>query len=173
MGLRRPWGRRAGGGDIDDAVQHNRYFVSRRSNALPAPLHLAGDAGVRPHEHPRMHRRQQNPIICHEARKSAAAPPLLHERESERALARARRAPDEHAGLADHNRCAMNGDRRGGRHQRTDGSHTVKRAPATPPPPGFSRFAAWITPPCASTIWREMERPRPEFWPNPCSGRSV
>ena len=35
------------------------------------------------------------------------------------------------------------------------------------------RFSAQMRPRCASTICLEIERPRPEFWPKPCSGRSV
>ena len=42
----------------------------------------------------------------------------------------------------------------------------TKRAPRTSPglPPGM--FSAVSVPPWASTIWRLIDRPRPEFWPN-------
>src|SRR4051794_35793924 len=51
------------------------------------------------------------------------------------------------------------------------GRRTTKRAPSTCGPSGPSetpmRFSARMRPPCASMIWREIERPRPEFWPKP------
>ena len=57
------------------------------------------------------------------------------------------------------------------------GSRTVNLAPMRFGSPSSSRpavrFSATMVPRCASTIWREMERPSPEFWPKPASGRSV
>ena len=51
------------------------------------------------------------------------------------------------------------------------GRRTVKRAPALAVASASTsagrRFSAQILPPCASTICREIERPRPEFWPKP------
>ena len=44
------------------------------------------------------------------------------------------------------------------------GSSTRKRAPSP-----SSRFSAQMRPPRPATIWRAMERPRPEFLPKPCS----
>ena len=45
---------------------------------------------------------------------------------------------------------------------------SARRAPSAPRPVATPmRFSARMRPPCASTIWREIERPRPEFWPNP------
>ena len=52
------------------------------------------------------------------------------------------------------------------------GSTMVKRAPVGLPSPSI-RFSAKMRPPWASTIWREIERPRPEWVPNfSPSGRS-
>jgi hypothetical protein len=62
------------------------------------------------------------------------------------------------------------------------GSRTTKRAPSTlgslldslPRSAGAVRFSAQIVPPWPSTICLEIDSPRPEFWPKPCSsGRSV
>ena len=51
------------------------------------------------------------------------------------------------------------------------GRRTIKRAPVTVGVPSASggpiRFSTQMAPPCASTICLEIERPRPEFWPNP------
>ena len=66
--------------------------------------------------------------------------------------------------------------RRPPRAARDDGSAAPrKRAPTAAPRPGVGpgRFSAQMRPRCASTIWREMDRPSPEFWPKPWSGRSV
>jgi hypothetical protein len=35
------------------------------------------------------------------------------------------------------------------------------------------RFSTVMLPPCASAICLEIDSPSPEFWPKPCSGRSV
>jgi hypothetical protein len=57
------------------------------------------------------------------------------------------------------------------------GSRTMKRAPRTRGssvrPATVVRFSTRIVPPWASMICLEMDRPRPEFCPKPCSGRSV
>src|SRR5471030_2897064 len=78
-------------------------------------------------------------------------------------------------------------------HSRAAGSEMTKRAPA-PCRTGLSsssrdfstdsgeanalssaelpgRFSAQIRPPWASIICREIDKPRPEFWPNPWFGR--
>src|SRR5213078_865461 len=46
------------------------------------------------------------------------------------------------------------------------GKRTTKRAPSTVGPSSCEtpmRFSARMRPPCASTIWREIESPSPEF----------
>src|SRR5690606_40840397 len=48
---------------------------------------------------------------------------------------------------------------------RASGSRMVKRAPSTLPSASV-RFSARIWPPWASTIWRAIDRPRPELPPN-------
>ena len=54
---------------------------------------------------------------------------------------------------------------------------TMKRAPRrrrlAVSSGGPGRFSARIVPRWASMICREIDSPRPEFWPKPCSGRSV
>ncbi len=53
------------------------------------------------------------------------------------------------------------------------GSTTVNRAPSTWPS-GARRLSAMIRPRRASTIWRLIDRPRPECWPKRSSlGRSL
>ena len=46
---------------------------------------------------------------------------------------------------------------------------SARRAPSGRPGRSDTpmRFSARMRPPCASTIWREIERPRPEFCPKP------
>ena len=44
------------------------------------------------------------------------------------------------------------------------GRATSKRAPTTAPSPS-ARLAAVTRPPCASTIWRTIDRPSPELAP--------
>lgn len=67
--------------------------------------------------------------------------------------------------------------RSGARQRLTAGRRTMNRAPRTVGSPSSSagpgRFSALIVPRWAWTICREIERPRPEFWPKPCSGLSV
>ena len=58
--------------------------------------------------------------------------------------------------------------------QPSAGSVTTKRAPRTSPGLVPGMFSAVSVPPCASTICRLIDRPRPEFWPNASlEGRSV
>jgi hypothetical protein len=54
------------------------------------------------------------------------------------------------------------------------GSVTTKRAPLISPGLVPGMFSAVSVPPWASTICLEIDRPRPEFWPNASpAGRSV
>ena len=58
-------------------------------------------------------------------------------------------------------------------HARVSGSSTMKRAPSTRPS-GAVRLAALMRPPWAWTIWRAIDRPRPEWLPNAAPlGRAV
>ncbi len=96
--------------------------------------------------------------------------PLNEAAQGQIALARARRPLDQHAppepagahrdqaGVADH---AL-----------ASGSISRKTAPITLP--STTRFWALSVPPCASAIWRAMERPSPELPPNAAPfGREV
>src|SRR5215212_7993448 len=89
--------------------------------------------------------------------------------EREGGFARACRATDQHGPCADENRRGMDSGQGDSGH--IAGRRTTKRAPSTFGPSGPSatpmRFSARMRPPCASTIWREIESPRPEFWPKP------
>src|ERR1700722_9164025 len=48
---------------------------------------------------------------------------------------------------------------------RAAGMVTTNLAPVISPV-ALVRFSAWMAPPCASMIWRAIERPRPELPPN-------
>src|SRR5215212_12202989 len=96
--------------------------------------------------------------------------PRLNKTERERGFAGSCRAADQHGPRADQNRRRVDGGQRQ-RSAQIAGRRTTKRAPSTLGPSGPSatpmRFSARMRPPCASTIWREIESPRPEFWPKP------
>ena len=49
----------------------------------------------------------------------------------------------------------------------------MKRAPLMSPGLVPAMFSAVSVPPCASTIWRLIDRPRPEFWPKASLGGPV
>lgn len=58
--------------------------------------------------------------------------------------------------------------------QASAGSVTMNRAPLTSPGLAPAMFSAVSLPPCASTICRLIDRPKPEFWPKASpAGRSV
>jgi hypothetical protein len=60
-----------------------------------------------------------------------------------------------------------------GQRRQAAGSRTMKRAPVTQPS-ASRRFSAAMRPRSPSTIWREIDRPRPECWPKRSPrGRSV
>ncbi len=98
---------------------------------------------------------------------------MRDEPERQRGLAAAGSAGDEYAALAGHQRggvqvvCGQSA-------QLSAGRATMKRAPLMSPGLVPGMFSAVSVPPCASTIWRLIEGPRPEFWPNASlAGRSV
>ena len=81
------------------------------------------------------------------------------------------RAGDQDAAITEHDRAGMDVV---GHAQPSAGSVTVNRAPRISPGLPPEMFSAVSVPPCASTICRLIDRPRPEFWPNASpAGRSV
>ena len=97
--------------------------------------------------------------------------------EGRAAFSRTRRPQKQKAGLADNDRRCMHrftGGYRDAGHLVSAGSSMMNRAPAHVPGSLPAIFSAVRLPPCASMIWRLIERPRPEFWPKSSpSGRSV
>lgn len=97
--------------------------------------------------------------------------------EGRAAFSRARRPQKQKAGLADNDRSRMHrfaGHYHHAGHLVSAGSSMMNRAPAQLPGSLPGIFSAVRLPPCASMIWRLIERPRPEFWPKSSpSGRSV
>lgn len=99
--------------------------------------------------------------------------PISHQLKRQPRLARAR-------STANQDTFSVNGHCRGMQqptHQRADqtGRPTTKRAPSGSDPASAwvgRMFSAQITPPCASTICFEIERPRPELLPKSFLGRS-
>lgn len=128
-------------------------------------------------------------IIAHQGRRNSDQVGAVEEKQGEGRFAGARVTPDQNARLTERDAGGMDrfagrgrvGHRASRRFQATQrltaGRRTRKRAPRTVGSPSSSagpgRFSARIVPRWACTIWREIERPRPEFWPKPCSGRSV
>ena len=99
----------------------------------------------------------------------------VDQRQRETRLAAARRPADQQGTAADQHRRSMHRRRCGLPH--FAGRRTTKRAPRTAGGSSgvetLRRFSAHMRPACASTICLEIDRPSPEFWPKPCSGRSV
>ncbi len=129
-------------------------------------------------------------VVADEPREAAFRARRVQERQRQLGFAGARRAPDQDRGFADRDAAGVQrprlprprscprpsgarGGRRGAERRQRHGEAAPMRVGSPSGPGGPARFAAVIAPPCASTIWREIDRPRPEFWPKPCSGRSV
>ena len=116
-----------------------------------------------------------HPVVADEGREAPDEARLDKKPVGKGRLAAARRAADQDATLVDDDAARMQA--RSAQSQPIGLSRTVKRAPrrrgSPSAPTGPGRFSARIVPLCASTICREIESPSPEFWPKPCSGRSV
>ena len=178
----------------------NRPRRGRRRGRRPRAARTAGGgcraraprsgprASRRPHQQAAMRGLDVNAVVADEARereRSAFAGADQREREARLARSRRPRGSAPRARRRGPRRRGWSGNRhaRAGRSLRSTALHhiagrrTTKRAPSTFGPSGPvatpMRFSARMRPPCASTIWREIERPRPEFWPKPWCGRSV
>src|SRR6202051_336129 len=114
-------------------------------------------------------------IADQHGRRYLSGTPGQDEIERQPRFAGAGRPADQHRAISDqHGRCV---DARACGVRHGTGSLTTKRAPAIVASPsalsGPARFSAQMRPPWASTICFEIERPSPEFWPNPACRRSV
>src|SRR5690606_2898981 len=96
-------------------------------------------------------------------------PALADQTQGQIALADARRTLDQDAApsggrMTRHGGGVQRLHRLGQGRRPGRGRSTAKRAATTRPSPS-TRFSAWTRPPWASTIWRTMDRPRPELAP--------
>ena len=154
-----------------------------QAEAEAARLDHACDFWMGSGDKPAAIRFERHAVVADQASEIALLARQREQFERERAFADAGGAAQQQAGFADDQSVGVDEYVRGWRRvHRVAGSQTTKRAPrVTSPGCGSSvprgrarvRFRARMRPPCASIIWREMARPRPEFWPKPCSGRSV
>ena len=114
--------------------------------------------------------RQHHPVVRHKLGGRQGAGGVEDEAQRERGFSGTRRPPDEEPNIPHGDATGVEGGRRVRGHGQPAGRRTMKRAPVTWGVPSGSvtvRFSAQMRPPWASTICREMERPRPEFWPKP------
>lgn len=164
--VRQPW--RLIQGQLDQMGHARCRLMGGAEQPCPALLDQTREDRVWASDNSSMDRQQVYLIVANQAGKKATSLAFGDQRKGKPALARAGRAAQHHGSLAYH-------DNRGVRHHGPAGrflhglfgSQTVKRAPATSPLPGANRFCAEMRPLCASTICREIDRPSPEFWPNP------
>src|SRR5690606_35982432 len=114
---------------------------------------------------------QKDLVIGNENGEHSLGLRLLQKRQRQFRLAGTGRAPEQNTLRPHHHDRRMMVLRR---HQASAGNVTIKRAPAISPGLEPARFSAVRRPPCASMIWRLIDRPRPEFWPNASlAGRSL
>ncbi len=153
--------------EVDDGPRVERHACRPE----PPDLDKAG-YGVRggADQRPAM-RRQQQLVVADEPPEAAEAVHAGNQRQRQSGLSRAGRAGDQNATVAEQHGAGMDVRRHA---QLSAGRVTVKRAPRMSPGLAPGMFSAVSVPPCASTIWREIDRPRPEFWPKASpAGRSV
>ena len=147
-----------------------------RRSMIPAMLRRAGG------DEPPSASRTIHAVVPDQRAKSPASPRAGDQRQRQRALAGSRRSKDQNAAFADDGR-PLRGARLPPpsaswreRRQFDDeaGARAVPRrlvavvvSPTGAAGLGSGRFTAQIRPPCASTICREIDSPRPEFWPKP------
>ena len=145
-------------------------------DAEPAHLDPAADRVGRPRQEHAVGQLQFGAVVGHQAGA------LVEQPQRQVGLAGARGPAQQHAeriGRAAARRCEAasiawrhghaTGVNQLARHdfsRRGNGRRTTKRAPLTARLTGSMRFSAWIVPPCASTIWREIDSPSPEWVPN-------
>ena len=148
-------GRRPGGGGAEeaDAARLDQAFLRGGGAARDKGAVAGGDAG---------------PVVGDEAGAEG------EELQAEGGLAGAGGAEDEEAAVC-HGDAGGVQEQRVGRRCRHTGRPTTKRAPkgSLVASAAVGRmFSAQITPPCASTICFEIDRPRPELLPKWVGGRS-
>ncbi len=157
------------GGEIDGQDHLRESQRGDGQDRQAAGLHQAEQPLRRPGEQAPAGGPQDGPVVGDQP------PSLAKQAEGEAALARTRGASDQDAPPAALQPAGDHGgvDHGGGGQARISGSTTVKRAPCTRPS-APARFSAAMRPPWASTIWRAMERPRPEWPPKAAPfGRAV
>lgn len=163
---------------IDDEPYDDCRLIIKTHNALAARFNHAEDRGMAAGDDAAVAADQFDAVIADEASEAAPLPCRGEQAKGQTAFASPGTAANEDAGLADHDCAGVNHQRRAGRchivrsfrglvAQLAARSQTTKRAPKTVGSDsslaGAIRFMARIRPPCASMIWREIDRPSPEF----------
>ena len=152
-------------------VHHGGRLEGQRPRPDAGHLGKAGDGDGRPADQPPAMAGREELVVAHQTAEQAPRAKVRNQRQRQRGLARPGRPGNEQAAVA---------HQQGGAvdvlltHQPSAGRATTKRAPLISPGLVPGMFSAVSVPPCASTIWRLMDRPRPEFCPNASlDGRSV
>ena len=151
--------------EVDHEADERDGFRRKAPDSKPADFDQAGERSGRTYQQAPVRGLDMNAVIADEAcERQGAGFARPDQRKRETGFAGAGRAADQYGARA-------NQDSRGVQGHHSAGRRTTKRAPSTFGPSGSAempmRFSARMRPPCASTIWREMERPSPEFWPKP------
>lgn len=170
--------------EIDDESDDGGRQKRNLPYALAAPLDLPDDLGMTASDQPPAKAFKTDPVIADQPCKKPGAFGRFDQAQGDATFAGSGCAADQDAGLFDHDRAGMNiswsldfiltalraGRFPAGGH-RAFGSQSRSRAPSTAASPsspiGPIRLIADMRPPWASMIWREIESPRPEFWPKP------
>src|SRR5690242_2694685 len=166
---------RIGGVEVDHPSDDGLPLIRKPSNAEPADFDQSGEGLSRPDHKAAGMAIDMNTVVADEAGKRQRTVARGQKQiPREPRLARTGGAADQDRPGAYQNSRGMD---RGSVGHQFAGRRTMKRAPrtggGTPPIDGPNRFSARMAPPWASMICLEIDSPSPEFWPNPCSGRSV
>src|SRR5690606_7648620 len=147
------------------------HLVFERLRTKPADLGQPCDHRRRGADHPPVMRRQKYLVVGDQPREQAGRPSMAYERQRKQSLARAGDAGDHNPAIPEHDRAGMEVVAQS---YASAGRVTVNRAPRISPGLPPAMFSAVSAPPCASTIWRLIDSPSPEFWPKASpDGRSV
>ena len=116
----------------------------------------------------------ENAVVAHEAREKPTPSRFLDDPARECRLPAAGRAAQKDSSFTDDHAGSVDDLAAPGHHHRVAaGSRTRKIAPRRSSVFDPGLFSAQIRPRWATTIWREIDNPSPEFCPKPWSGRSV
>lgn len=156
---------------FENETKNYRRLVGAGEDSEPPLFDAAGQAGVRAGDEPPMAFAHEDAIVRHDGREASARLPVGDELPCQAGFSCSGGAEDQHAVVPEQDGAPMQVEGGLAHAWEAAGRRTVKRAPRRGP--SVRRLVARILPRWASMIWRQIERPRPEFWPKPWSGLSV